>query len=197
MTAKRLLDFFASSIGLLLLTPLFALISVLIKLDSSGPIFFRQTRVGAGFKLFRIFKFRTMVIDAEKLGAQVSTGDDPRITKVGSFLRKYKIDELPQLINVITGDMSLVGPRPEVPRYVEVFRKEYEEILTIKPGITDFASLEFKDENELLKSSENPEEKYLTEIVPTKIEYYRKYLQEKGLVTDIKLILKTLWGVMR
>lgn len=197
MTAKRLLDFFASSLGLLLLAPFFALISVLIKLDSSGPIFFRQTRVGVGFRLFRIFKFRTMVTDAEKLGAQVSTGDDPRITKVGGFLRKYKIDELPQLINVITGDMSLVGPRPEVPRYVEVFRKEYEEILTIKPGITDFASLEFKDENELLKASENPEEKYLTEILPAKLEYYRKYLQEKSLVTDIRLILKTLWRVIR
>jgi len=197
MTAKRLLDFFASSLGLLLLAPFFALISVLIKLDSSGPIFFRQTRVGVGFRLFRIFKFRTMVTDAEKLGAQVSTGDDPRITKVGGFLRKYKIDELPQLINVITGEMSLVGPRPEVPRYVEVFRKEYEEILTIKPGITDFASLEFKDENELLKASENPEEKYLTEILPAKLEYYRKYLQEKSLVTDIRLILKTLWRVIR
>lgn len=197
MTAKRLLDFFASSIGLFLLTPFFALISVLIKLDSSGPIFFRQTRVGVGFRLFRIFKFRTMVTDAEKLGAQVSTGDDPRITKVGGFLRKYKIDELPQLINVITGEMSLVGPRPEVLRYVEVFRKEYEEILTIKPGITDFASLEFKDENELLKASENPEEKYLTEILPAKLEYYRKYLQEKSLVTDIRLILKTLWRVIR
>jgi len=197
MTAKRLLDFIASSIGLLLLTPFFAIISVLIKLDSSGPIFFRQPRVGVGFRLFRIFKFRTMVTDAEKLGAQVSTGDDPRITRVGGLLRKYKIDELPQLINVITGDMSLVGPRPEVPRYVEVFRNEYEDILTIKPGITDFASLEFKDENELLKASENPEEKYLKEILPAKIEYYRKYLHEQSLVTDIKLILKTLWEVIR
>ena len=197
MTAKRLLDLCVSGFGLLLLTPFFILISILIKLDSPGPIFFRQSRVGAAFTPFRIFKFRTMVNDAEKHGAQVSTGDDPRITRVGWFLRKYKIDELPQLINVILGDMSLVGPRPEVPKYVEAFRKDYEEILTVKPGITDFASLEFKDENELLKATENPEEKYLAEILPAKIKYYRKYLQEQGLVTDIKLILKTLLGIIR
>jgi len=197
MIAKRLLDLCISGIALILLIPFFVIISILIKLDSPGPIFFRQVRVGTGFKQFRIFKFRTMLTDAERRGTQVSTSDDPRITRAGWFLRKYKIDELPQLINVIIGDMSLVGPRPEVPRYVKVFRKDYEEILTVKPGITDFASLEFKDENELLKASENPEQKYLSEILPAKIDYYRKYLKEQSMYTDVKLILKTIWAIIR
>ena len=140
MSTKRLLDFSAACCGLILLSPLFLIIAILIKLDSPGSVFFRQKRVGLRFKPFSIFKFRTMVTDAEKRGAQVSSGDDPRITRVGRFLRKYKVDELPQLLNVVAGDMSLVGPRPEVPRYVEHFRKEYEEILQVKPGITDFAS---------------------------------------------------------
>ena len=195
MIAKRLLDFCVAGSGLLLLTPLFLIISILIKLDSPGPILFRQLRVGERFTPFRIFKFRTMVDDAEKLGAQVSTKDDPRITRVGRFLRKYKIDELPQLINVAIGEMSLVGPRPEVPRYVRAFRKDFEEILTAKPGITDFASLEYKDENELLDGLANPEEKYLREILPAKIEHSRRYIRERSLVTDLKLIFKTLWGI--
>ena len=172
-------------------------IAIVIKLDSPGPVFFRQERVGQFGRPFRIYKFRTMVTDAERLGAQVTTGDDPRITGLGRFLRKYKIDELPQLINVIIGDMSLVGPRPEVPRYVEAFHEDYKDILTVKPGITDFASLEYKDENELLKSAENPEEQYLKEILPAKIAFYRKYLREQSIATDIKLIFKTLWGIMR
>jgi lipopolysaccharide/colanic/teichoic acid biosynthesis glycosyltransferase len=196
MIAKRLLDFCFAGSGLLLLTPVFLIISILIKLDSPGPILFRQLRVGERFTPFRIFKFRTMVNDAEKLGAQVSTRDDPRITRVGRFLRKYKIDELPQLINVAIGEMSLVGPRPEVPRYVRAFRKDYEEILTVKPGITDFASLEYKDESELLDGLTNPEEKYLREILPAKIEHSRRYIREQSLVTDLKLIFKTLWGMM-
>lgn len=193
MIAKRGMDLVGAGIGLLVLAPVFAVIALAIKVDSSGPVFFRQIRTGRNFKPFRIYKFRTMVIDAEKYGALVSTGDDQRITKVGYTLRKFKFDELPQLINVIFGEMSLVGPRPEVPRYVEVFRKEYEEILTVKPGITDFASLEYCDENELLRGLKNPEEKYLAEILPAKIEYYRKYLREQSFVTDFKLIIKTIW----
>jgi lipopolysaccharide/colanic/teichoic acid biosynthesis glycosyltransferase len=197
MSAKRLVDFFVAGFGLFLLAPFFVLVSIMIKLDSHGPVFFRQSRVGMRFKPFRIFKFRTMTIDAEKLGAQVTTGDDPRITRVGQFLRKHKIDELPQLINVVAGEMSLVGPRPEVPRYVEVFSKEFEEILTVKPGITDFASLEYKDENDLLRGLSNPEEKYLEEILPAKIEHYRRYLREQSLKTDFKLIFRTLWIIVR
>jgi len=194
---KRLFDIGCSSVGLLLLAPFFIVVSILIKLDSTGPVFFRQVRVGLNFSPFRIYKFRTMVVDAERCGAQVSSGDDPRITVLGNFLRKYKLDELPQLLNVVLGDMSLVGPRPEVPRYVDAFREEYREVLSVKPGITDFASLEYKDENELLRGVENPEEKYLDEILPAKIEYYRKYLREQGLITDIMLIFKTLVRIVR
>jgi len=194
---KRSFDLLFASVGLIILSPMVVCIAIVIKLDSPGPVFFRQERVGQFGRPFRIYKFRTMVTDAERLGAQVTTGDDPRITGLGRFLRKYKIDELPQLINVIIGDMSLVGPRPEVPRYVEAFHEDYKDILTVKPGITDFASLEYKDENELLKSAENPEEQYLKEILPAKIAYYRKYLREQSIATDIKLIFKTLWGIMR
>ena len=138
-----------------------------------------------------------MILNAEKNGPQISSGNDPRITKVGSFLRKYKVDELPQLLNVIIGDMSLVGPRPEVPCYVEIFKDEYDLILTIRPGMTDYASLKFKDENELLKSSNNPEQKYIDEILPVKIEYYKCYLSEQSLFTDIRLIIRTLIGIFR
>jgi lipopolysaccharide/colanic/teichoic acid biosynthesis glycosyltransferase len=194
---KRLFDILCASIGLLLVAPLFAVVAILIKRDSSGPVFFRQTRVGQFGRPFNIYKFRTMCQDAEKKGAQVSSGDDPRITRLGRFLRKYKIDELPQLINVLFGEMSFVGPRPEVPRYVEVFKKDYEEILKIKPGITDYASLEFKDENELLKAAEYPENKYINDILPVKIGYYKKYLLEQSLSTDIKVIFLTLLAIFR
>lgn len=138
-----------------------------------------------------------MIADAEKAGPLVSRGGDPRITRFGLFLRKYKVDELPQLVNIVKGEMSLVGPRPEVPRYVDVFRDDYREILTVKPGITDFASLEFKDENELLKGVRDHENMYMREILPVKIEYYRKYLREQNLLTDLKLILRTIRGIFR
>ena len=194
---KRVFDFIASLLGLIVLSPLFLVIAILIKLDDGGSIFFRQTRVGQYGKLFKIYKFRTMVENAEKLGAQVTKGDDPRITRVGRFLRKYKLDELPQLINVLKGEMSLVGPRPEVPKFVKLFEEDYKEILQVKPGITDYASLEFKDENELLKGAENPEEVYIREILPKKIEYYKRYLKEISFTTDLKLIFKTIWGILK
>lgn len=194
---KRLFDIYFSALGLVILFPLFVLIALLIKSNSSGPVFFRQIRMGQGFRQFRIYKFRTMVVDAEQKGAQVSSGGDPRITSIGTVLRRYKLDELPQLVNVLLGDMSLVGPRPEVPRYVDAFREEYREVLSVKPGITDFASLEYKDENELLRGVENPEEKYLNEILPAKIEFYRKYIREQGLVTDVILIIRTVVGIFR
>lgn len=197
MILKRSFDLVCATIGTLILLPVLVPVAIAIKSDSSGPVFFRQLRVGLHGKPFKIFKFRTMITDAEKRGLQVSSGDDPRITRIGAFLRKYKIDELPQLLNVISGEMSLVGPRPEVPRYVEAFREEYELILSVRPGITDFASLEFKDENELLKAAENPEQKYLSEILPVKIEYYKRYLREQSLLTDIKLICRTLAEIIR
>ncbi len=193
---KRVFDFIASLLGLIVLSPLFLVVAILIKLDDGGSVFFRQTRVGQYGKPFKIYKFRTMVENAEKLGAQVTKGDDPRITRVGRFLRKYKLDELPQLINVLKGEMSLVGPRPEVPKFVKLFEEDYKEILQVKPGITDYASLEFKDESELLKGAENPEEVYI-EILPKKIEYYKRYLKEISFTTDLKLIFKTIWGIVR
>ena len=194
---KRVFDFIASLLGLIVLSPLFLVIAILIKLDDGGSIFFRQIRVGQYGKLFKIYKFRTMVENAEKLGAQVTKGDDPRITRVGKFLRKYKLDELPQLINVLKGEMSLVGPRPEVPKFVKLFEEDYKEILQVKPGITDYASLEFKDENELLKGAENPEEVYIKEILSKKIEYYKKYLKDISFTTDLKIILKTIVEIIR
>ena len=194
---KRVFDFIASLLGLIVLSPLFLVVAILIKLDDGGSVFFRQTRVGQYGKHFKIYKFRTMVENAEKLGVQVTKGDDPRITRVGRFLRKYKLDELPQLINVLKGEMSLVGPRPEVQKFVKLFEEDYKEILQVKPGITDYASLEFKDENELLKGAENPEEIYIREILPKKIEYYKRYLKEISFTTDLKLILKTIVGILR
>ena len=193
---KRFFDLFFTIPGLLLLLPLFAMVAVLVKLDSPGPVFFRQVRVGQHSREFRIFKFRTMRVDAERVGPLVSTGDDPRITRSGFFLRKYKLDELPQLINVLSGEMSLVGPRPEVPKYVKAFASDYLEILKVKPGITDYASIEFRDENELLRGEEDPENKYLQEILPAKIKLYRKYLATKGIMTDLSLLYRTLVKIL-
>ncbi len=194
---KRFIDIILSLSGLILLFPFFLLIAVLIKKEDGGSVFFRQVRVGQNGKPFKIYKFRTMVENAERLGAKVTKEDDPRITEIGKFLRKYKIDELPQLINVLKGEMSLVGPRPEVPKYVEMFKKDYEEILKVKPGITDYASLEYKDENKLLKGVENPEEIYIKEILPVKIKYYKRYIKDISFLTDIKLIIKTIMGIFK
>jgi lipopolysaccharide/colanic/teichoic acid biosynthesis glycosyltransferase len=194
---KRLFDLFFSSMGLLVLWPLFLVIAILIKQDSSGPVFFQQKRVGRGFKVFNLYKFRTMVADAPSKGLTVTTGGDSRITPIGAFLRKTKIDELPELINVLKGDMSLVGPRPEVPKYVEMFKGEYKEILKLKPGITDYAAIEFRDEEGILKRYDNPEEGYVKEVLPRKIELYKKYLQERNFLIDIRLIFLTLYRIMR
>ncbi len=167
---KRLFDICLATLGLVLLSPLLLLFAIAVKLDSRGPVFFRQERVGRGFRPFRIFKFRTMVVDAPQRGGQITAGhDDPRITRVGRFLRRWKFDELPQFLNVVKGEMSLVGPRPEVPRYVEMFRSDYAEILTIRPGITDLASIKYRDEAGLLAGSANPEQTYVQEILPQKL----------------------------
>ena len=197
MFTKRLFDLAFVIPSLIVLSPLFIIISLWIKVDSSGPVFFRQKRVGQYGKEFKIFKFRTMVVDAESLGAKVTVGSDSRITKSGVFLRKYKIDELPQLINVLKGEMSLVGPRPEVPEYVAYWEAEdKEEVLSVPPGITDFASIEFKDENDMLVNSKNPVDKYIKEIVPLKLEYNKRYVRERSVWLDISLIFKTLLEVL-
>ena len=188
---KRILDLVVSLIGLICLLPLLLLVAVLIKLDSTGPVFFRQTRMGMRFRPFQILKFRTMVQDSSTRGHSITVGDDPRITRVGRFLRKTKIDELPQLINVFKGEMTFVGPRPEVPQYVELFRQDYEEILKIRPGITDLASIKYRNEAALLGQSKNPEEEYVTRVLPDKISLGREYVRCSSLAFDLRLIFRT------
>jgi len=190
---KRLFDIVVSSLGLVLLSPLMTGAALLIKLDSKGPIFFRQERMGKGFRAFYIFKFRTMVQDAPHKGGPLTAGDDPRVTRVGRFLRKAKIDELPQLINVLKGEMSLVGPRPEVRPYVELFPKDYEEILKVRPGITDLASLKYRDEAATLERAENPEDEYLRRVLPDKIRLAKEYINKASFSFDLKLILRTIF----
>lgn len=188
---KRSFDVAAAVLGLLCLSPLFLAIAVLIKLDSDGPVFFRQERIGREFQPFRIVKFRTMAKDAPQKGASITVGRDPRITRMGRVLRSTKLDELPQLLNVVRGEMSVVGPRPELRRYVERFRADYEDILTVRPGLTDAASLRFRDEAALLATFENPEETYLTRVLPEKIELGKQYARSCSLVADIVLIFRT------
>jgi lipopolysaccharide/colanic/teichoic acid biosynthesis glycosyltransferase len=189
---KRAFDFSTAVGGLLCLWPLFVIVGILIKLDSEGPVFFSQERVGREFRSFRIYKFRTMVRDAPRRGGPITFGKDPRITRIGHFLRKTKIDELPQLINVLKGEMSIVGPRPEVRQYVEYFREDYAEILTVRPGITDLASLKFRDEAAILGASADPEEMYLKCILPEKVNLGKEYVRRSSLVFDLAVIVKTL-----
>lgn len=194
---KRVFDLVFSIIGLIVCLPLLLFITILIKLDSKGPVFFIQKRVGKDFKLFSFYKFRTMVVDASQRGLQITSAGDPRITKIGRFLRKTKIDELPQIINVLKGDMSFVGPRPEVSKYVEMFRDDYKNILKVKPGITDYAAIEFRDEERVLKKFKDPEDGYIKEVLPLKINLYKRYLNERSLFTDMKLIFLTLWTIAK
>lgn len=189
---KRAFDFSAALLGLLCLAPLFLVVAILIKLDSDGPVFFRQERVGRRFRPFRIYKFRTMVRDAPNHGAAITFGDDRRITRTGRVLRKTKLDELPQLINVLAGEMSVVGPRPELRQYVEAFREDYDEILKVRPGITDLASLKFRDEAAILGTSQNPDETYVKCILPEKVNLGKRYVRESSLISDLAVILKTL-----
>jgi lipopolysaccharide/colanic/teichoic acid biosynthesis glycosyltransferase len=188
---KRSLDLIASSAGLVILSPLFLLTAILIKLNSRGPVFFRQERIGYGLRTFVIYKFRTMVADAHLRGGQLTTGTDDRITWTGRILRRTKIDELPQLYNVLRGEMSLVGPRPEVRRYVDLFRDDYEEILRVQPGITDLASLKYRNESALLQLSADPEREYLTSVLPDKIALAKEYVRKSSLLFDLSLIVRT------
>jgi lipopolysaccharide/colanic/teichoic acid biosynthesis glycosyltransferase len=189
---KRLVDIVGASLGLLLFSPLFLILAALIKLDSSGPVLFRQERIGRGFTPFLIYKFRTMAAGRANEGLCITSRNDARITRVGRWLRATKLDELPQLLNVLLGDMSLVGPRPEVRHYVELFRSEYEQLLSIRPGMTDLASLKYRDEGDVLAQVEDPEAEYVTRILPDKIELGNLYLRRASLLFDLSLILNTL-----
>lgn len=189
---KRLFDILASGIGIIVLSPVLLIIALRIKTGSDGPVFFKQIRVGKNGKEFEILKFRTMVVNAEKLGRQITVGADNRITKVGGFLRKYKLDELPQLFNVFKGDMSLVGPRPEVPRYVKLYTEEQRKVLSVRPGITDLASIRYRDENELLGKAENPDEFYINTIMPDKLALNMEYIKKSNVFYDIYIIIETI-----
>lgn len=193
---KRAFDFILSLIGLILLSPIFLIISLLIALSSKGGVFYKQTRVGKNNIDFKVYKFRSMIVNADKKGLLSigKDGRDPRITKIGYILRKYKLDELPQLINVLKGDMSLVGPRPEVRKYVDLYDNKQKEILKVKPGITDIASITFRNENDLLSQNPNPEDYYIQEIMPKKISLSLEYVKTRTLIKDIKLIFKTILG---
>lgn len=193
---KRSFDIIFSFLGLLFLFPLLLIIALLIKLESKGTIFYLQVRVGKQNKDFKIYKFRTMFIGSDKKGLLTIGDRDPRVTKIGYILRKYKLDELPQLINVIIGNMSFVGPRPEVRKYINYYTKEDLIILTVKPGITDYASIYFRNEVELLKAAESPEKLYIESILPKKIELNKKYINNNNLGVDLKIIFKTILTII-
>jgi lipopolysaccharide/colanic/teichoic acid biosynthesis glycosyltransferase len=189
---KRAFDVFFSAGALLVLCPLLIAVALWVKTDSSGPVFFRQRRVGSGGREFLIFKFRTMVTDAPARGPQITVGADARITRSGAFLRRYKIDEFPQFINVLIGDMSVVGPRPEVPRYVALYPESVRAlVLSVRPGITDLASIEYRDENELLGRSADPEKTYVDEVMPAKLAYCERYVRERSFGGDLEIIRRS------
>lgn len=190
--AKRIFDLFWATVGLLLLWPVFLLVALFIKVEDGGAVFFRQVRVGWKGRPFRMWKFRTMVMDAERLGRAITVGGDARITRVGHWLRATKVDELPQLINVLTGDMSLVGPRPEVQKYVDLYTPEQRRVLDLRPGITDLASVKYRRESELLATAEDPDRTYVDEIMPEKIRINLDYAGQASLAGDFKVILMTL-----
>ena len=194
---KRLFDIVASGLGLLVLSPILIIVAIWIKLDSEGPVFYRQVRVGRYNKDFRIFKFRSMRIGSDKGSLVTIGGRDPRVTRSGYFIRKFKIDELPQLINVFIGDMSLVGPRPEVRHYVNYWTPEQMRALNVRPGITDPASIRFRNENELLEKAENPEKYYIEVIMQEKLKLYLEYVDNASFWYDIKLIFQTFWVIIK
>lgn len=192
---KRAFDVFFSLVGLILLSPVFVFLAIVIRLDSPGGIFYRQVRVGLNGKDFIMFKFRTMVNRADKQGLLTVGMKDSRVTKVGYYLRRFKLDEFPQLLNVLKGDMSLVGPRPEVRKYVKMYSPEQLKVLSVRPGITDYASIDFSNENEILGKAVDPEGVYIKEIMPAKLQLNLKYIREQSFSTDLKIILNTIGKV--
>lgn len=193
---KRLFDIIASGLGLIVLSPLFAVLAVWIKADSKGPVFYRQTRVGRNNKDFRLYKFRSMRPDSDRLGLITVGGHDPRVTRSGYYIRKYKLDEFPQLINVFIGDMSLVGPRPEVRKYVDMYTPEQMHVLDVRPGITSLASIRYRNENDILAASENPDRCYTERVMPEKLAIDLEYVSKANLWTDIKLIFGTFKAII-
>jgi len=193
---KRIFDFTASLLVLLLLSPLFIIIGLWIVLDSKGGMFYKQIRIGKNQKQFGLYKFRSMATGSDKSG-QITIGNDSRITKVGRFIRKYKIDELPQLINILKGEMSVVGPRPEVKKYVDLYNKEQQQVLTVLPGLSDYASIEYFDEQTILGKAENPDKEYIEIVMPAKLNLNLKYISEKSILTDLKIIFKTLGKIIK
>ena len=194
---KRTFDIIASGLGLIALSPLFLILAIWIKLDSKGPVFYRQVRVGRYNKNFRIFKFRSMRVGSDKGSLVTIGGHDPRITRSGYFIRKFKLDELPQLINVFVGDMSLVGPRPEVRHYVDYWTPEQMNVLDVRPGITDPASIKFRNENELMEKAEDPEKYYIEVIMQEKLKLYLEYVKNHSFLGDLGLIFKTFWAIVK
>lgn len=188
---KRLFDIVSSGLGLVALSPLFLVLGIWIKLDSTGPIFYRQVRVGKNNKDFKLFKFRSMRPDSDKLGLITVGGRDPRVTRSGYYIRKYKLDEFPQLINVFKGDMSLVGPRPEVRKYVDMYTPEQMKVLNVRPGITSLASIRYRNENEILAAAEDPDKCYIEQVMPDKLAIDLEYVDKANLWNDIKLIFST------
>ena len=193
---KRLFDITASGLGLLVLSPLFLILAVWIKLDSPGPAFYRQVRVGRGNKDFRLFKFRSMRVGSDKKGLITVGGHDPRVTRSGYYIRKYKLDELPQLINVFIGDMSLVGPRPEVRKYVDLYTPEQLHVLDVRPGITDMASIRYRNENELLEQAADPEQYYRDVVMQDKLRINLEYIADHSFIKDLKIIFMTFKAVV-
>ena len=193
---KRLFDVIASGLGLIVLSPLFVILAIWIKLDSKGPVFYRQVRVGYKNKDFRIFKFRSMRVGSDKGSLVTIVGHYPRVTRSGYFIRKFKFDELPQLINVFLGDMSLVGPRPEVRHYVDYWTPEQMHVLDVRPGITDPASIKFRNENELMEKAEDPEKYYIEVIMQEKIKLYLEYVEKHSFWYDLGLIFKTFFVII-
>jgi len=188
---KQTFDTLMAALGLLALSPLFVVVAVLIKLEDGGPVFYKAKRVGLRGKLFPLYKFRSMRIDADRMGPGITTSGDPRITRIGAWVRRHKVDELPQLLNVIAGDMSLVGPRPEDPRYVAMYTPEQRQILQVRPGITSAASLAYRNEEQML-SGPNWQDTYIHEVMPAKLAIDLDYLARRNLLTDLTLILRTI-----
>jgi lipopolysaccharide/colanic/teichoic acid biosynthesis glycosyltransferase len=193
---KRLFDILSSFFVLIHIWPFMLIIAMLVVFSGRGGVFFTQKRVGRNEKEFKLYKFRTMRLDSEQKGQLTVGGDDPRITKAGRFLRRFKLDELPQLLNVLAGSMSVVGPRPEVSKYTNMYTPEQKKVLSVRPGLTDYASIEYIDENDLLGQSQDPEKTYIDEVMPAKLKLNLKYIEEQGFLTDLKIIFKTLGKII-